>query len=151
MYWVTNHIGMDWCFVNHLRHRNRPHWSTDFLSSIHRKRLLEGDINRHRYLHSEIYVIECDTRRTTATLTVFNNRFLILQWNDAAQILIVNINNVRIGYFAWRKEGSLRCCDVVARLLFPVGQFVVPIQPVQIAKLEHSILTQSSIYCRYLS
>lgn len=63
----------------------------------------------------------------------------ILQWNDAAQILVVDVHHIGLGNITRRKEGTLRAGNTRARFLVPVRQMIHAIQRVYVAKLIHAL------------
>lgn len=63
------------------------------------------------------------------------------QWQRSAEILIVDVNHVRVGDLSRWKERTLRSLDAGAGFLVPVRQVVQPVQLVKVSELFHPRVT----------
>lgn len=66
----------------------------------------------------------------------------ILQGNNAAQILVVYVHSVGLGYVTRREKGPLRAGNAGAGLLVPVRQMIHSIQRVDVAELVHALVAR---------
>lgn len=63
----------------------------------------------------------------------------ILQWNNPAQILVVDVNHFGFGEVPRRKEGALGAGYARAGLLAPVRQVIHAIERINVAELVHAL------------